>query len=347
MKILFFISSLKAGGAERVLSVVANELCKENKVVIVTLENSESFYQISPQIEQISLDIYQNRAGFGAKFQKLKLIRKCVKEQNPDVVISFMDMTNISVLLACVFLKVPIIISEHSHHSLLASRFWRILRRLTYPFSSALSLLSREDYDYYGFVRRREIIYNPMYFSKSIPLKKEKIILFVGRLERVKGCDRFLKIISMLDKNLIKDYQILVVGDGDERENLQNIAISLGINVQFLGRLQDVSKIYAKSKLLLSTSRIEGLSNVLIEAIYFECARIAIACSGPKELIKDGFDGYLADSESELVQKLEKLLSDDSLIEIFIQNANLKKSEFSAANIASKWQNLIKEVGVK
>lgn len=345
MKILFIISNLKAGGAERVCALLANKLSQNNEVSIASIEDFESFYPINESVKIISLGIYSKFSPFRAKFEKFHQIRKCIKENNPDVVISFMDITNICVLLSSIGLKNKIIITEHSHYSYLSSKFWRFLRRITYPFCDALSVLTKEDKNYFDFVKNVKVIHNPMFDikDKKQDFKKENIILFVGRLEKIKGCDIFLDAMAK-SKEFLKDYKILILGDGSQKENLLKQSKDLELeNVQFLGRVSNVEEFYKKAKFIISTSRIEGLSNALIEAMFFDCIRISTPCSGPKELIENGIDGILCEKD-EIPKKLKELINDKKMQEDILKKANLKKDSFRLENISKIWQNLINDI---
>ncbi|HDX6290611.1 TPA: glycosyltransferase, partial [Campylobacter fetus subsp. venerealis] len=97
-----------------------------------------------------------------------------------------------------------------------------------------------------------------------------------------------------------------------------------------------------KAKILVLSSRSEGLGNAFIEAIFYNILRVSTPTSGAKELIKDGFDGLISEdfSAESLSKKIKMSLSGcDSLVE----NAKLRQSEFEIKNIYNRWLNLIKE----
>lgn len=344
---MFFISSLKQGGAERVASVLANYLSNlEFEIILVSFEKCENFYVISPKVKQICLDIYKNGVNLKSKFKKLVFIRKIIKQCKPDSIISFLCATNLSVIISSLFLKINLIISEHSNYKF-CSKKELFLRRILYPFSNKLVVLTKEDYDYYSFVKNKKIIYNPFFMDKkSLNLdKKENIMLFVGRLEVVKGCDLFLKALSLIDKKLLEKWKVLIVGDGSQKAILKKQASNLNLEVNFTGNTTCIEKFYKKAKILVLSSRSEGLSNVLIEAIFFKVARIATKCSGPMELIKDKSTGLLCNAldEKDLSLAIKKLLVDEKLQKTIVENACLEKNKFYIENIAKEWIEFIKE----
>ena len=339
MKVLFIISTLRAGGAERVASLLASEFAIGNDVSLARFDNEKPFYEMHDKVKLLSLDLGTGDCGFFGnfkkRFSKIFTIRKLIKNGEFDCVISFMDSTNLLVLLATLFLKTKIIISEHSYHKFLSFK-WRVLKRFIYPFADGLSVLTKEDFEYYKFVKNRSVIYNPMFFNVDIDAskpEKENIIIFVGRLIKAKGCDVFLEALSLI-KYELKDWKILVLGDGDEISNLKNLAKNRNLNIEFCGMVNNISNYYKKAKILVLSSRSEGLGNAFIEAIFYNILRVSTPTSGAKELIKDGFDGLISEdfSAESLSKKIKMSLSGcDSLVE----NAKLRQSEFEIKNIYS------------
>ena len=82
---------------------------------------------------------------------------------------------------------------------------------------------------------------------------------------------------------------------------------------------------------------------MLIESVFFDCARVATATSGAKELINDGKDGFLApiDDAKTLGEKIELLMRDENLRDEFVRNAALRKNSFKTDQIYQKWMDFI------
>lgn len=348
MRVLFVISTLQAGGAERVMSLLAGYFVKFHDVTILKFDQKPSFYEIDERVKIIDLPFPMVKQGFFAnlirRVKKFFYQRNLIKNGNFDVVISSMDSTNINVILSNLFINKPLFISEHSSAYFLKERSWVTLRRLLYPLASGLTVLTKEDYDYYSFVKNKTIMYNPMFEAQKKGLPKENIILFVGRLISIKGCDIFLKAVSLIDKELMKDWKVVIAGAGDERQRLEHIAFKqLSLNVEFVGQTDDVASLYERSKILVSSSKTEGLPNVLIESVFFDCARVSTATSGAKELIEDGKDGFLVpiDDTKALAQKIEVLIKDEALRNELVLNAKLRESNFKTDRIYQKWMDFI------
>ena len=332
MKLLFVITSLENGGAERVCASLANYFSKENEVEILYF-SGEIFYEISPKVK---LNKFSRNSRIPRLAAKLLAIRKRAKDA--DCVISFMDSTNILSIIATAFLGRKLIISEHSAHDFVGLK-WRVLRRIFYPFASALTVLSRSDFNYYSFVKNKAIIYNPSIFKPSFGGQKEKLIIFVGRLEYVKGCDIFLRALALLR---LDDFKVLVLGAGSQKKSLQSLSEKLGLkNLEFLGSVSDIQNYYKKAKIIVSSSRFEGLGNALIESAFFDWIRVATPTVGALELLEDGKNGFISSdfSEQALAKAILKALNADESV---LENTRAESEKFRLENIAKKWWELIK-----
>ncbi len=355
MKIAFIIATLNSGGAERVLVTLANALCKEHEISIIKFHQGDSFYKLENEIELITLAQFRFDTLYhkiASRFKKYFALRKALKESKADIFISFLDTTNIACIFAKFGLKTPLIISEHSNEAYLKSKIWRFLRRASYPFCDALSVLGSSDKAYYEkFVKRVKLLLNPCHFSDEIPLnssfEKENSVLFIGRLDYNKNPVMFLKAIANLPKNLQANYEFIIAGDGELRQELEYKAKSLGIKVKFLGRVENVRILYEKAKVLCLCSFVEGLPTVLIESLYFEVCRISSSYyNGAKDLIKDNYDGFLVgcDDEITLAKKLEFVLNDEKFRKEIATNAKKRCKDFDILHIKNEWLRLIAEV---
>ena len=332
MKLLFVITSLENGGAERVCASLANYFSTEHEVEILYF-SGEIFYQINSKVK---LNKFTRNSRIPRLAAKLLAIRKRAKDA--DCILSFMDSTNILSIIATAFLGRKLIISEHSAHDFVGLK-WRVLRRIFYPFASALTVLNRSDFNYYSFVKNKAIIYNPSIFKPSFGGQKEKLIIFVGRLEPVKGCDIFLRALARLK---LDDFKLLVLGAGSQKKSLQSLSAKLGLkNLEFLGAVGNIQNYYKKAKIIVSSSRFEGLGNVLIESAFFDCIRVATPTAGAMELLEDGKNGFISSdfSEQALAKAILKALNTDESV---LENTRAQCEKFSLENIAAQWWELIK-----
>ena len=134
MKILFVISTLRNGGAEKVMAVLASHFANFHDVSLAKFESIQPFYELNPKIKIINLEYGVGDGGFVENFKKrfgkIFALRNLIKNGEFDCIISFMDSTNLLSIIANLGSKTPLIISEHSNHTLLSKK-WQILKRIT------------------------------------------------------------------------------------------------------------------------------------------------------------------------------------------------------------------------
>lgn len=353
MKITFIIATLNSGGAERVLVTLANALCKEHEVKIIKFHPEDSFYKLEKEVlvktlPQFSFhNLYHKIAS---RVKKIFALRRALRENESDVFISFLDTTNIACIVAKIGLKTPLVICEHSNEAYLKSKFWRILRRLTYPYAQILSVLGSSDKAFYEkFVKKVVILNNPCHFSLNVKthFQKENLVLFVGRLDHNKNASMFIKAVALLKENPLLNYRFCIVGDGELRENLENEARNLRARVEFLGKVEDMAELYERAKVLCLCSFVEGLPTVLIEALYFDVCRISSAYyNGVRGLIADEKDGLIVpqNDEKALALALERVLSDEELRKNLVENARKRQKDYELSHIKKQWLDLIREL---
>lgn len=136
MKILFTIGTLGGGGAERNVTLLANELVKKNyEVAILAIWGDELAYRLDEHVEYIALDPKINSKVVKC-LKQVYDIRKYVKRIQPDIIVSFLADVNAFVLLRTRFLNCKVIVSERNDPNRDPYiKLFRILRRLMYPYA--------------------------------------------------------------------------------------------------------------------------------------------------------------------------------------------------------------------
>ena len=175
-------------------------------------------------------------------------------------------------------------------------------------------------------------------------IKKEKRVLFVGRLvSEVKGCDKLLRIWKEVS-NTIDDWHLDIVGDGPDRENLEKMAKDLNIkNCTFHG-FCNPQPFYEKAQIFCMTSIFEGFGMVLTEAMQHSTIPIAFdSYSSLHDIITNNTNGIIipAFDEKEYANKLKTLIKNQDSILKLSTEAKISSERFSKDNILNIWENLI------
>jgi glycosyltransferase involved in cell wall biosynthesis len=357
------VSSLSAGGAERVISEMANWWAvHDREVAVLTLENVYAdHYRLHPRVRRITIDWQLPRTRLHIPAQYIKhqiMLRGAVLGYTPDVMISFIDRTNIRMLFALAGTGIPIIISERTdprHHRI--GLCWSLVRRLIYPFSDALVVQTDSVASWASrIVQGRKIRVIPN-FVRPTPEPEniaeeaqrfESFVLTVGRLGKEKGYDLLIRAFAMA-KAAQAGWRLVILGEGPERSNLERLAGNLGIGDAVLmpGIVQEPTEWMRQAAFFVLPSRYEGFPNALLEAMACGCAVIAADCpSGPAEIIRHNVDGLLVPSEDvgALADAMGRLIKDEDLRFRLGQQALAVRSLFSQAQIMAQWENLIEDV---
>ncbi len=354
-KILFFIPfGLKtSGGAERVLSIIANSLVKEKicKVDIISYEKTESFYNLSPEINLLSLNFKNSKNFFLRKIKPLYLLKNLrmviVKNQYTHIVALGDDAT---ILTSMIFIKKIKKISW-IHNSIFQETYivLKILRTIAYIFMEKIIILNTTDKKIYEkkYGKKVELIPNPIILKNSEEnnIKENKTILCVGRLSKVKAFDQAIFAFSKIEKKY-PDWKLKIIGkDEGEKIYLSNLIKKLNIkNCQIENEVQNIDEEYRKSDILLVTSLYECFSMVILEAKKFNLAIISFDCnSGPRDLVKNNFNGFLIKNRNidDLTDKLEFLISNPEKLKEFKLNSKKDLENYNIEKIIDKWENNI------
>ena len=173
------------------------------------------------------------------------------------------------------------------------------------------------------------------------------VVLAMGRLEFIKGFDRLLNIWAKIEPKML-DWELNIVGSGGYESSLKEQANLLGLSrVNFYPHTSSPVEQYRGASIFVLTSRLEGFGLVLLEALNMSLPIVSYDCeNGPREILEDGFNGYLVpDGDEEMfVDKLLHLMQDEQLRNEMGNNAILSASKFSLENIGRQWLELLESI---
>ncbi|ARG23567.1 glycosyltransferase family 4 protein [Acinetobacter baumannii] len=353
--ICFLIGNLNhSGGTERVTTLIANELVEKgyNIFILNLVSGTQPFFKLDNRIEVASL--YPQAVSMKKHLIGTILkIRNYAKNNNIDTLIDVDSILSVFSVPALFGLKIKHICWEHFNFKVdLGSSFRRLGRRLAAHYCDYIVTLTERDKGFWQSAikkRNAEIItiMNPSPYKDivNIPKKENKIILAAGRLTYQKGFDLLLKIWGNIYRDY-PDWRLLIVGEGEDRADLENFIQDNEIkNVQLPGRTQDIDSYYRQASIFCLSSRFEGLGMVLLEAQAYGLPIVSFDCDvGPSEIISDSLNGFLVkNNDTKAFEvKLRKLidLSNDDYIS-FIKNTKLNYEKFSQEHIVEQWLLII------
>lgn len=362
MKVLYIITSLSQGGAQRVVCDLADEMFKKGHEVKIAYLNGEVLTKPQHQeIELIKVNLNDVRSLLPAYIK----LSKIVKKFKPDVVHSHMVHANIIMRLVRLITPIDKLISTaHSNNE------GGVIRMLSYRITHHLANISTnvsqeatkafEDKQatpkngmktVYNGISLRKFHYIPDSRKK---LEKElaltgnyKLILAVGRLSEHKDYLNLLKAIQLLKKETTYPFKLLIAGDGELSGLVEEKTDSLNLkeDVVLLGRRTDIPELMSAADLFVLPSKYEGFGLVVAEAMACECLVVATDCGGVAEVLNN--PEFLVPSSNALLlmKKIKFALEFDAekRKKVIVKNLNHVRESFSLDRIIEKWVALYYE----
>lgn len=346
MKLVFITDSMHPGGAERVISVLANHFADKYSVAIVCLRGQKSFYTLK---ENINLICLEKQYGNNLLNKFVWLIRNV---NSDSLVIAFMVNVYIFTLTALLLKNVKVIVSERNDptaHKLPI----RILRKLLIWRAQRLIVQTKDIADYFPKLiqNKIDIIYNPIsdnYEWKSgISASKEQVIVNIGRLSPQKNHKMLINAFSVVSKRY-PEYQLHIYGEGEIQAEIEEYIRNKHLEGKVLlkGKCNTLGDVLPHAEVFALSSDYEGMSNALIEAMYVGIPVVTTAVSGTKELIDNGKNGFVVPvvDEKAFTEALMKLVEDDELKRTFAQEEVQIIGKVQPSIIFAKWNQIINEL---
>jgi glycosyltransferase involved in cell wall biosynthesis len=314
-RVTFFLPSLEGGGAERVVVNLIKEFIKRGIGIDLVLANAKGPYLKEIPKEARVFNLKASRV-LCAVFNLIRYL----KSEKPVIFVSSLTHSNIVAIIAKKIsgIKTKTFVREDTTLSLaylnshsLKVKIMPFLTNIFYCYTDLVIAVSKgvKD-DLVRFAKlpedKIEVIYNPIITLDLFTKAKESvdhpwfapnsvpIILGVGRLTKAKDFPTLLKAFALVRKEI--DSRLVILGEGEERKNLENLARDLGIEdyIWLPGFVDNPYKYMSKASVFVLSSIFEGLPTVLVEALALGCPVISTDCpSGPKEILESGNFGKL------------------------------------------------------
>lgn len=353
-KILFVNHSLSNGGAERVMTLLANELSERNYSIEMLIQNSngEETYKLNSCIKRIDFD---SRGFIGKKYALswLSAIRATMKKGSYDAVISFMMANNVLTLLANIGLKNGIIVSERCDPRRVEDygRFFKCGEQILYPRAKKVVFQTLDVQSYYkNSIRKKSVVIpNPVnidLLERSFDMAPRKVFVSAGRLYEQKNYPMLIKAFALLCKEL-DGYELEIYGQGPQLKNLKRLCIELNVEdkVYFKGYVNNVTDYMRSATAFVMSSDYEGISNAMIEALAMGVPTICTDCpvGGAKMMIESGVNGILVPvgNEQELAKAMINIACEPNLSTKLGREAVKIKEKYNIKKIADMWEILI------
>jgi GalNAc-alpha-(1->4)-GalNAc-alpha-(1->3)-diNAcBac-PP-undecaprenol alpha-1,4-N-acetyl-D-galactosaminyltransferase len=362
MKITLVIYALDGGGAQRVMSIIANYWATHScdVTLILLVDDSEPpFYQLAPQIKLQQLGIIGDSPNvldlLRTGWSRIKILRSAIADSQPDVVISFLNTVNVLTLLATWKLNIPVIVSEHIHPAFTdTNQIWRLLMQWTYRYADRVTLLTQNALPFYPATQGYRSIVMPNPILTPTPavsinrLLPTPSLVAMGRLHHQKGFDLLLQAFHQIQAKY-PNWQLTILGEGPIRSELEALRAQLGLveRVHLPGQVENVNDYLRQADLFVMSSRFEGLPMALCEAMACGVTVLSTDClSGPSEIIREGIDGVLVtvDDIDALAEGLDDLMGNLAKRQRLAQAAPQILERFGLERVMGMWSDVIAQV---
>jgi GalNAc-alpha-(1->4)-GalNAc-alpha-(1->3)-diNAcBac-PP-undecaprenol alpha-1,4-N-acetyl-D-galactosaminyltransferase len=363
MRLTLVISSLSSGGAERVISTMANYwAAKDWSITLLTLDANPPFYELDRRVLHIPLGMARESSNaivaIRQNLKRIRVLRRAIQASRPYGVISLTDKTNVLTLLATRGLGITVIVSERIDPWMYSiGRFWGTLRRWLYPYADQVVVQSESALRYFSPSIQRVscIVPNPVSWPgefqgtlDKVSARHMPIALGMGRLEEQKGFDLLLQAFAQIASDH-PDWLLEIWGEGSARPALERLRHGLQLNerVRLPGKTRQPFQKMQAADLFVLSSRFEGFPNVLCEAMAFGLPAISFDClSGPRQIIRDGTDGILVppgDVEA-LAAAMHRLMSEPTLRQRLAARAPEVLERFGLERVMGMWEEILQQV---
>ncbi|SDH73739.1 glycosyltransferase [Desulfosporosinus hippei] len=346
-KIVFISNRLGGGGAERVLTMIANRLAQtqEYTVSVFAMNKCEKNYYVHEAIHVTELD------GTASKLQTIKLIRKHILIEKPDVIVAFEYHINMKVLIATLGMKLHIIISERNDPARKGGKpGLKQLRNLLYRKADCLVCQTPDAKAYFPqFIQNRTVVIpNPI--KEDLPVrwqgKRNYEIVSFCRLEKQKNLPLLIDAFALVHKDY-PEYKLSLYGDGSEKNRIETYILKKSLQdcISLHGSIIDIHEKIVDCAMFVSSSDYEGLSNSMIEAMALglPCIVTDCPCGGARMMIDSYVNGILVpvgDAQA-LYEAIKYVIQNPEKAEFMSKNGTNMRRNLAVGKIVSEWETII------
>lgn len=361
-KIVFHLNCLEQGGAERVVTNLANRFAKEGYQVIIATEwYGENEFQIDSEVRRVHVGLQEGDEKKHHLIQfllRVKYLRKFLKQEKPDILIPFARKALYRGLMAAYFMKIPVLISVRTdpvgHYDELSDK---IQIPILFPRADGCVFQTEGAREFFAprLQENSRIILNPIhdkYIDVPKPEKRTKTIVQSGRLVDFKNQPMLIRAFVKVHEEH-PEYDLKIYG-GDSfdgtKEILENLIRENEAQdyVHLMGASDSLEKDLADAALFAFTSDWEGLPNALMEAMALGLPIVATdcPCGGPRTIMTNEVDGLLIPIKDEraLTDGINRLIEDTELAERLGAQARKIADRANEQTVYEQWRDYIEQL---
>lgn len=351
MKVLFSIGTMSHGGAQRVISIISNQMIQMgHEVEILTYYDQPSWYKLN---ERVKITCDEKNIGKSNIFKHILFRRNYIKRIKPDAVLSFLAPFNMVMIIAMLGLNIPLIVADRNDPNRVpGNRLIRKLRDFLYNFADGVVVQSLDNKHYFGSIvqRKSAVIYNPIELdgisSRAYDEKKKDKIVCVGRIIKQKNPLLLARAFHRISDEY-PSYSLYYYGEGEMSKDIIEFAKNnnLESRIKCPGPVENVYDNVKDAKLYVMSSDYEGMPNALLEAMCFGLPVISTKVSGATDVIINNQNGILVDcdSQEQLECAMKCMLMNETFASVCAVEAHKLADKLDKKNITECWLSFIEE----
>ena len=341
-------STMDRGGAERVISILANHWSELGyKVKIILLLGYNSGYKLNPDVKILSL-VNKDLSRWKQIPFWIRHIRSTVKKDEPAFVLSFFPKNTIISWIATrsLGIKLRFISSERNDPRFDGrGKLTAFLSEFVYSKSNAVVFQTTLLKSLYKRCNPKKtfVIPNPInekVFLKACNIRKTGKIVSVGKLEPQKNQKLLIDAFSVYSRSF-PEAHLEIYGVGSLKKELCNYISSLNLQNKVIlkGNVPNLHSEIRDAEMFVLTSNYEGFSNALMESLALGIPTISTDCAGATDLIDDRENGLIVPvgGLQELIQAMKCLSLNQSLADYFSSKSKETIQQFKSSIILPLW----------
>lgn len=356
IKILFYINTIGRGGAERVMTNLANQCVAEgDEVVFVTSYMVENEYKLDYDMRRYNLgNGGDNQSFFKRNWTRISKLREICKREKPDILISFMAEPNIRAILATRGLKTKVIVSVRNDPNVVyGGKLSKIMGKMLMPLADGCVFQTQDAKEWFPkkLQRKSTIIVNAVkdefYKVKRNPQKH--VMVSCGRLEEQKNYPLLIDAFGEIVKKF-PDAVLHIYGTGSLATYLNKKITESGLedSVILKGQTDHVTEVLATADIFLMTSDYEGMPNSLLEAsvVGVPCIATDCPCGGVRMIISNKENGLLVPvgDKTGLVNAITHLIDNEEEKKKFFYESKKRSEQYRSDIVLDEWINYIRNI---
>lgn len=361
-KIAFHLNCLEQGGAERVVTNLANRFAREGYQVIIATEwYGENEFWIDPQVRRVHVGLREGDEKKHRLIQfllRVRYLRRFLKEEKPDVLIPFARKALYRGLMAAYFVKIPVLISVRTdpagHYE---ERSDKIQIPLLFPRADGCVFQTQGAREFFAprLQKNSRIILNPInpkYIGVPEPAVRQKTVVQSGRLVDFKNQPMLIRAFVEVHKKH-PDYDLKIYG-GDSFDGTKEILEQIIDEnqareyVHLMGASDSLEEEIKDAALFAFSSDWEGLPNALMEAMALGLPVVATdcPCGGPRTIMTHEVNGLLVPIKDQkaMEEGINRLIEDRELAERLGREARKIADRANDQAIYEQWRDYIEQL---